>query len=131
MILQQNWFAAVDESYLFPCKGSAVPTEPSKVQGALLELVTVADNTDMYAACLGLPQHLLRAACCCVAAPGAVEMPPGASEWLTDEQQRGLQGWWARSKGPGGSYVVPAVLLTGVALTGVAAFVFMRRRRML
>jgi hypothetical protein len=57
-------------------------------------------------------------------------MPPGAAEWLTDEQPGGMQGWWARSTGPGGSYVLPAVLLTGVALTGVAAFVFMRRRRL-
>lgn len=49
---------------------------------------------------------------------------------MTDLHQGGLQGWWARSTGPGGSYVIPAVILTGVALTGVAAFVFMRRRRM-
>jgi hypothetical protein len=65
------------------------------------------------------------------AAAGAVDMPQGEGDWMTDPHQGGLQGWWARSTGPGGSYVIPAVLLTGVALTGVAAFVFMRRRRML
>lgn len=58
-------------------------------------------------------------------------MPEGEGGWMTDLHQGGLQGWWARSTGPGGSYVIPAVVLTGVALTGVAAFVFMRRRRML
>lgn len=58
-------------------------------------------------------------------------MPPGESNWLVDEQKGGLQGWWARSVGPGGSFVIPAVLLTGVALTGVAAYVVMKRRRMI
>jgi hypothetical protein len=63
-------------------------------------------------------------------AAGAIGMPHGEAEWLIDNGQGGLKGWWAKSQGPGGSYVVPAVLLTGLALTGVAAFVYMRRRRM-
>jgi hypothetical protein len=70
---------------------------------------------------------------CCQAfayAAGAIGMPHAEAEWLIDNGQGGLKGWWSRSQGPGGSYVVPAVLLTGLALTGVAAFVYMRRRRM-
>lgn len=63
-------------------------------------------------------------------AAGAIGMPHAEAEWLIDNGQGGLKGWWSRSQGPGGSYVVPAVLLTGLALTGVAAFVYMRRRRM-
>lgn len=70
--------------------------------------------------------------CACLVHAGAIDMPPGDAEWLTDDRARGgLQGWWNRSNAPGGSYVVPAVLLTGVALTGVAAFVLLRRRRLL
>lgn len=61
---------------------------------------------------------------------GAVDMPPGESDWLRDDGRGGLRGWWSLSSGPGGSYVIPAVLLTGVALGSVAAFVYMRRRRL-
>lgn len=66
----------------------------------------------------------------CLLFPGAVEMPPGESEWLVDNGRSGLRDWWARSSAPGGSYVIPAVLLTGLALGSAAAFVYMRRRRL-
>lgn len=73
---------------------------------------------------------------------GAEEMPPAdTSDWLEDNGQQqphpsSLRGLWAAATGAdgaggragSGSYVVPAVLLTGLALTGVAAFVIMRRR---
>lgn len=56
----------------------------------------------------------------------ADDMPPGETDWaLEDDRRGGFQGWWS------GSYVLPAVLATGIALTGVAAFVYMKRRRML
>jgi hypothetical protein len=66
-------------------------------------------------------------------------MPPGDREWLTDAAggqplSRRIRTAWAQltgaaPDGAGGSYVLPAVLLTGLALTGVAAYVIMRRRR--
>lgn len=67
-----------------------------------------------------LPEHVMPA--------DAEDMPPGESAWLSDDQ---AHSWWARSMGPGGAYVLPAVVVTSLALGGLAAFFLMKRRRML
>jgi hypothetical protein len=63
-------------------------------------------------------------------------MPPDEqSEWLVGQAggqatlHTRLRAAWACITGADGSYVVPAVLLTGLALSGVAAFVVVMRRR--
>jgi hypothetical protein len=97
-----------------------------------LDVLTFRTCTHVQHACSMAPKtaELLKCTCCMVLPPtGAVDMPLGESDWLRDDGQP-LRGWWYLSSGPGGSYVIPAVLLTGVALGSVAALVYMRQRRL-